>query len=362
MGKYSLSHVSDAALARDLAAAVAGDRASTAILLAHIAEFDARKLYVPAAHPSMYSYCVHELKLSEEAAFKRIHAARAARRFPAIFGAVADGRLHLSAVVMLALHLTPENGAELLTAATHRSKAEIEKLLAERSPRPDLPEQVVPMSALQPALVMAAQHTLGRVEPPASERAEEHAPQTCAPLAAALCAPAHGRSGDLRPAPSGPGPARASAQLQRHCPGSHPCAQAAGAASRAAQVRCDGPASQAWSLVFEPPPYPRRGEARGPGAGSGPVHVPERQRPALSGAHETRVRSHRAGGLRGPGHRGRHAAQVQGAQSVRRGVHVWRRVHGPQATAGAGGRGRRKAQTGRRRGDPLSQSTRFSRR
>ena len=147
MGKYSLSHVSDAALARDLAAAVAGDRASTAILLAHIAEFDARKLYVPAAHPSMYSYCVHELKLSEEAAFKRIHAARAARRFPAIFGAVADGRLHLSAVVMLALHLTPENGAELLTAATHRSKAEIEKLLAERSPRPDLPEQVVPMSA-----------------------------------------------------------------------------------------------------------------------------------------------------------------------------------------------------------------------
>jgi len=182
MGKYSLSHVSDAALARDLAAAVAGDRASTAILLAHIAEFDARKLYVPAAHPSMYSYCVHELKLSEEAAFKRIHAARAARRFPAIFGAVADGRLHLSAVVMLAPHLTPENRAELLTAATHRSKAEIEKLLAERSPRPDLPEQVVPMSALQPALVMAAQHTLGRVEPPASERAEEHAPQKLAPL------------------------------------------------------------------------------------------------------------------------------------------------------------------------------------
>ena len=182
MGKYSLSHVSDAALARDLAAAVAGDRASTAILLAHIAEFDARKLYVPAAHPSMYSYCVHELKLSEEAAFKRIHAARAARRFPAIFGAVADGRLHLSAVVMLAPHLTPENRAELLTAATHRSKAEIERLMAERFPRPDLPEQVVPMSALQPTLVMAAEHAPGRVEPHSPERAEEHAPQKLAPL------------------------------------------------------------------------------------------------------------------------------------------------------------------------------------
>ena len=99
MSTYSLSHVPDAALARDLAAAAARDRAATANLLAHIAEFDARKLYVPAAHPSMYSYCVHELRLSEEAAFKRIHAARAARRFPALFAAVADGRLHLSAVV-----------------------------------------------------------------------------------------------------------------------------------------------------------------------------------------------------------------------------------------------------------------------
>jgi len=182
MSKYSLSQVSDAALARDLAAAVALDRASTADLLAHVAEFDARKLYAPAAHPSMFSYCVHELKLSEEAAFKRIHAARAARRFPAIFSAVADGRLHLSAVVMLAPHLTPENRAELLTAATHRSKAEIERLMAERFPRPDLPEQVVPMSALQPTLVMAAEHAPGRVEPHSPERAEEHAPQKLAPL------------------------------------------------------------------------------------------------------------------------------------------------------------------------------------
>ena len=79
MRNYSLSHVSDAALARDLAAAAARDRAATANLLAHIAEFDARKLYVPAAHPSMFSYCVGELRLSEDAAYKRIQAARAAR-------------------------------------------------------------------------------------------------------------------------------------------------------------------------------------------------------------------------------------------------------------------------------------------
>ena len=61
MCAYSLSHLSDCALLRDLAALVAQDRATTARLLAHIAECDARRLYLPAAHPSMFAYCVHEL-------------------------------------------------------------------------------------------------------------------------------------------------------------------------------------------------------------------------------------------------------------------------------------------------------------
>ena len=69
MSTYSLSHLPDRDLLRDLAALVARDRATTATLLAHLAEVDARRLYLPAAHPSMFSYCVHELRLSEEAAF-----------------------------------------------------------------------------------------------------------------------------------------------------------------------------------------------------------------------------------------------------------------------------------------------------
>ncbi len=83
-----------------------------------------------------------ELKLSEEAAFKRIHAARVARRFPLVFPMLADGRLHLSTVILLAPQLTPENADELLATAASESKAEIERLLAERFPRPDLPTLV----------------------------------------------------------------------------------------------------------------------------------------------------------------------------------------------------------------------------
>ena len=42
-------------------------------------------------------------------AYKRIRVARTARQFPAIHDMLADGRLHLTAVVLLAPYLTPEN-------------------------------------------------------------------------------------------------------------------------------------------------------------------------------------------------------------------------------------------------------------
>jgi len=142
MPSYSLSHVPDHVLLRDLAAVVARDRAITADLLAHLGEVDARKLYLPAAYPSMFAYCVGELRLSEDAAAKRLRAARTARRCPGVLAALADGRLHLGAIVLLAPHLTPETEAELLAAATHKSKSEIEQLLAERFPCLDVPATV----------------------------------------------------------------------------------------------------------------------------------------------------------------------------------------------------------------------------
>jgi hypothetical protein len=48
--------------------------------LAHIAEVDERRLYLEAAYPSMFAYCVGALRFSEDAAYKRIQAARAASR------------------------------------------------------------------------------------------------------------------------------------------------------------------------------------------------------------------------------------------------------------------------------------------
>ena len=135
MKLYSLTHLSNETLLRDLATLVARERISTAQLLAHLAEVDARQLYLPAGYSSMYIYCVQELRLSEDAALKRIRVARKAREFPALFAAIADGRLNLNGVVLLASHLTQQNAQELIAGASSKTRSEIEGLLAERCPR-----------------------------------------------------------------------------------------------------------------------------------------------------------------------------------------------------------------------------------
>ncbi len=138
MQRYLRSHLSDHALIQSAVTNAGRERTSTADLIADIAEVDDRRLYAPAGYPSTFAWCVGELGLSDDAAFKRITAARAARRFPAIFTALADGRLHLAAVGLLAPRLTEETATELLSAAAHKTRSEIERLLAARFPKADL--------------------------------------------------------------------------------------------------------------------------------------------------------------------------------------------------------------------------------
>jgi hypothetical protein len=152
MPNYSLTHLGDADLVRQLAALVNRDRATTAMLLAHIAEVDDRGLYRPAGYPSMFAYCVGELRFSEDAAYKRIRAARAGRKFSELFTALAGGRLHLTALSLLAPHFTLENVNGLIEAATHRTKSDLEELIAGRFGVPGSPISQRPMiRAVAPA-------------------------------------------------------------------------------------------------------------------------------------------------------------------------------------------------------------------
>ncbi len=140
--KYALSHLTHQVVLQGLATLVARGCTHTAGLVAHIGEVDNRRLFVPAAHPSMFSYCVNVLHFSEQAAYKRIRVARMARKFPAIYDALAEGRVHLSGLFLLKAFMTRRNVDELLAAVTHKSCREIEKLLAERYPRADVATRV----------------------------------------------------------------------------------------------------------------------------------------------------------------------------------------------------------------------------
>ena len=136
------SRLSDADLLRRLLVLAGRERESTVELVAHLAELDARKLHLAEGFGSLFSYCTGALRLAEHAAYNRIEAARASRRFPAILDLLADGSLNLSTVRLLAPHLRPDNFAALVALAKGRSKREVEALVARLAPRPDVAASV----------------------------------------------------------------------------------------------------------------------------------------------------------------------------------------------------------------------------
>ena len=150
MKHYARSQFSDDVLHRNAISHAGLERGSTADLLADLAEIEVRRFYLAMGYSSLFAYGVAELKLSEDAVYKRIKVARAARRFPVIFEAVADGRLNLSAICLLAPHLTEDTAPELLSMAMNQSNAEIEKLLAMRLPRLDVPAFVAQIPTAAP--------------------------------------------------------------------------------------------------------------------------------------------------------------------------------------------------------------------
>src|ERR1044072_4943754 len=204
MNFYSLSHVSNAALRRHLAPTHKQNKNPTPPPPAPITDaVDERQLYRAAAYESMYLYCLHELHMSEDVAYMRIRAARAARKFPAIFPAVAGGRLHLTAVVLLAPHLTTGTADALLAEAPHKTNAKIDPLLRHPFPKPDLPTVMRPVAT-------AVVETLSSTESAAAPTMQlvpepvvpSHAPNQAVPmepLATATAAPPRGRLSPLSP-------------------------------------------------------------------------------------------------------------------------------------------------------------------
>src|SRR5688572_3324942 len=136
------SVLSDVELLAEVKRLTAIERQATSHLIAALGELDARRLYLGEGCSSLFTYCTQVLHLSEHAAYLRIEAARAARKWPLIVELLADGALHLTAIGLLAPHLTADNHERVLAAARHKSKREVEEIVAALRPQPPVPSSI----------------------------------------------------------------------------------------------------------------------------------------------------------------------------------------------------------------------------
>ena len=118
------------------------ERESMAVVVAHLAGMDGRRLYAGLGFSSMFGYLTQGLGYSEDRAVKRLKVARLVRDFPVVFECLVDGRLHLTGAWLLSKQMTEDNCEELIAAASGKTKRDIEELLADREPKDDVATRV----------------------------------------------------------------------------------------------------------------------------------------------------------------------------------------------------------------------------
>src|SRR5215471_18112386 len=138
----SLALLSDTELLARVPAMVQAERMASADVVEHLMEVERRRLYLDQACSSLYTYCCQRLQYSEDAALKRARVARLALRLPRVLDELGSGAIHLTGLFLLDRYLNDENAEGLLTEARRRSRRELEKILAIRFPRPDVPSSI----------------------------------------------------------------------------------------------------------------------------------------------------------------------------------------------------------------------------
>lgn len=142
--------LSDEALVAELDELRRREREVLPDLLACLAEGERRRIHLDLGYATLFDYCVDRLRYSEGAAARRIHSARAADRFPALYVLIRDGVLSLTSVSRLAPHLTAENFDAVVSRAARKRQREIEELVVELAAERERP-YIPPVFEPEPA-------------------------------------------------------------------------------------------------------------------------------------------------------------------------------------------------------------------
>ena len=136
------AQLSDDALHARLKDLASSERDATTELVGHLAVLLGRKKHLGQGWGSVYTWCCDTLRLSHDAAYNRVAAARAVRRFPLVLDHLAAGFVNVTTVKVLRPVLTPENLEATLAEAKHRSRKECELIVARLQPKPDVPSAI----------------------------------------------------------------------------------------------------------------------------------------------------------------------------------------------------------------------------
>jgi hypothetical protein len=103
-----------------------------------LGEIDRRGIYREKAWPSLFEYCVSHLKYSEGQACRRIYAARALQKFPALLPLFEKRDITLTNLARVSRVLTESNHVELAKDVGTNRKDEVERIIAKWFPQPDV--------------------------------------------------------------------------------------------------------------------------------------------------------------------------------------------------------------------------------
>ncbi len=113
-----------------------GERRLTAALVAHIAEISRRKGHLELGFKSLFEYCRNVLRLSEGATWRRMQVASSSRRFPRVLAHLAEGKVSLSSLSLLAPHLSEDNVEKILGEAEGKTTGKVKEIVAALRPKP----------------------------------------------------------------------------------------------------------------------------------------------------------------------------------------------------------------------------------
>ena len=344
--KRTALYLSNHALGRELAAAIAREDISTAVVLDHIAEYDAAQALparpaIPRCSPTASRCC------TARRGGVQAHPGGAGR--PAIPGDLRHGggwppaseRRGAPGGVSHRAHRRRAAGSRHAQDQAGRSRSSWPSASQARrtraSCRPSRKLRPCPPAQAVPATLNVAETASPANCPRGQFRRSDHSvcgarsPDRETAGAAALCPAGHDRRGDVRGPALRPGP-----RLSHELPAGDVAAVLRMALKalvpeleRRRFAATDQPRAARQQGLVACGCIPAHGPAVGLEARPGPVHVRERRRASLRGAQVHPVRSRARGRARRRGIRGRHPAPLPRPQPVHGRAHVRRRVHAP---------------------------------